>query len=685
MQLANSARTTLVTGISAGATSITLDDASDFPAVTATILTGTVTSTVGNAYSITGTGTLFLSELANGNMVTWTGLEHRRIVMVISDTVAILDRPASVMGVALTKRDAYYLTLASGGGLTREYVLVTATSGATFTVARAQDNSTALAFIAGSTVEYRVTAGFVTQVMEQAVVLAMLNLMETHGADMVGVSASGVVAATVRLALEELAAAISAHTGDTSAAHAASAISFTPAAGIAATDVQAAFVELVADVATALSTHTSDTTAHAATAITFAPYGGLSATEVQAAIEQLWDEFYAVTSDADKTEDVITTSGQDFDPVDDFQLSKAVSIYAAGADYWSCAGSGASFTLSAPTQFNGIPETPAYSGTGNGTMTSLTGGSASIAETFTVACTVGGATGTFTVVGSTSGALASATVGTPYSTTKIAFTLNDGSTDFIIGDTFTVVMGAAQSLRKPTQYYPGMCVKFIANAANSASATVNVGGLGAKSVFVPPFNDALPANAWVSGSPVELVYNGTAFIMVKQSKAILVNDPKTTPGTSTWAWPAGVTAVEVIVIGGGGGSGGVNANARDSSATYNSVTITGFGGVDGGGGGAGGAATGGTLNFPGEDGWVTDSRGGRSGWGFSASAPTGPGVNYGYGAGAGLGGGGGVSVRRFSRVFGLGTVSYEVGAGGFSGSDGADGAVIFRYIPWTDA
>lgn len=42
-------------------------------------------------------------------------------------------------------------------------------------------------------------------------------------------------------------AAIAVHTSDASAAHAASAISFAPAAGIAATDVQAAFVELAAD------------------------------------------------------------------------------------------------------------------------------------------------------------------------------------------------------------------------------------------------------------------------------------------------------------------------------------------------------------------------------------------------------------------------------------------------------
>lgn len=511
MQLANSARTTLVTGINAAAGSIELSDASLFPTVTATALTGTVTSTGGNAYSLTGTGTAFLSELAVGDTITWTGIEHRKVVMVVSNTVVIIDRPASVSGVSLTKRDAYYLTIASGGGLTREYVLVLATSGATFTIARAQDGSTALAFDAGSTVEYRVTAGFITQVMAKAVQLAVANLMETHGADMVGVSASGVVTTTVRLALEELAAAIAAHLADTSAAHAASAVAFTPAAGIVATDVQAAIVELVSDISTLLGTHTGDTTAHNADAIVFAPYGSISAVEVQTAIEQLWDYVEAFSGDTDKLSDLVTTTGGVYDPVDDTQVSKAVSYYVAGGDYWSCTGSGTAFTLSAPTTA-GTAGTPSYVGTGNGTMTGVSGGTSSVAETFTITCTVGGATGTFTVVGSVSGALASATVGTPYVNSKINFTLNDGAVDFIAGDVFTVTTTAANTLRKPYEYFEGMCVRFIANAANTGAPTVDVGGLGAKSVAAP-HGVALEANAWVQGTVVELVYSGSSFVM----------------------------------------------------------------------------------------------------------------------------------------------------------------------------
>lgn len=76
-------------------------------------------------------------------------------------------------------------------------------------------------------------------------------------------------------------AELDAHVNDTVDAHDASAISFAPAAGIAATDVQAAIVEDAGD----LAAHLADTVdAHDATAISFAPSGDISATDVQSAV-----------------------------------------------------------------------------------------------------------------------------------------------------------------------------------------------------------------------------------------------------------------------------------------------------------------------------------------------------------------------------------------------------------------
>lgn len=76
-----------------------------------------------------------------------------------------------------------------------------------------------------------------------------------------------------------------------------------------------------------------------------------------------------------------------------------------------------------------------YSGTGNGTLGSYKGGSASVAETFTITAT---SSTNFTVVGSVTGALSDATVGTPYTGTKIQFTITAGATPFVAGDVFTI-------------------------------------------------------------------------------------------------------------------------------------------------------------------------------------------------------------------------------------------------------
>jgi hypothetical protein len=76
-----------------------------------------------------------------------------------------------------------------------------------------------------------------------------------------------------------------------------------------------------------------------------------------------------------------------------------------------------------------------YSGVGTGDLVSYIGTASSVAETFTITAT--NAT-TFTVVGSTTGALANATVGTPYTSAVIGFTINAGGTAFQSGDVFVI-------------------------------------------------------------------------------------------------------------------------------------------------------------------------------------------------------------------------------------------------------
>lgn len=117
-----------------------------------------------------------------------------------------------------------------------------------------------------------------TETMQR--VLAGLNSIGDDAAALAAAQAALAVPAPVDPSDFEPAGAVATHTGDTSGAHAASAISNTPAGNIAATDVQAALNEL--DTEKASSSHT-----HAASAITNTPAGSIAAVTVQAAIDEL--------------------------------------------------------------------------------------------------------------------------------------------------------------------------------------------------------------------------------------------------------------------------------------------------------------------------------------------------------------------------------------------------------------
>lgn len=82
--------------------------------------------------------------------------------------------------------------------------------------------------------------------------------------------------------------------------------------------------------------------------------------------------------------------------------------------------------------------------TGTGTLTQIEALPPAVTETWTLTAT---SATNFTVSGSVSGAQAAATVGTPYSISKLAFLLTAGGTAFVAGDTFTipVTQGAASA------------------------------------------------------------------------------------------------------------------------------------------------------------------------------------------------------------------------------------------------
>jgi len=76
-----------------------------------------------------------------------------------------------------------------------------------------------------------------------------------------------------------------------------------------------------------------------------------------------------------------------------------------------------------------------YSGTGDGELTGYSGGASSVAETFKITAT---SPTSFDVVGSVSGSIGPATVGTPFVHARIEFLISAGGAAFVAGDEFTI-------------------------------------------------------------------------------------------------------------------------------------------------------------------------------------------------------------------------------------------------------
>lgn len=118
----------------------------------------------------------------------------------------------------LTTGEFFYATLVDSSN-NLEIVKVTARSSDTLTVVRGQDNTTPRSYLAGDKIELRIVAASLNAIISDAT------------------TAFEAADATITTNLNN-------HIADTSDAHDASAISFSPAGNLAATDVQAAIAEL---------------------------------------------------------------------------------------------------------------------------------------------------------------------------------------------------------------------------------------------------------------------------------------------------------------------------------------------------------------------------------------------------------------------------------------------------------
>lgn len=94
---------------------------------------------------------------------------------------------------------------------------------------------------------------------------------------------------------------------------------------------------------------------------------------------------------------------------------------------------------------NASAGTPGFVGTGNGTITGISVvDGVTKTETITATCIAAQPNGgIFQVVGSISGFLGNAIVGTAFVSPVISFTINDGSVDFAVNDTFTIATTAS--------------------------------------------------------------------------------------------------------------------------------------------------------------------------------------------------------------------------------------------------
>ena len=89
---------------------------------------------------------------------------------------------------------------------------------------------------------------------------------------------------------------------------------------------------------------------------------------------------------------------------------------------------------------SGTPVATTYSGTGDGTISSVLHVGGAVDETITLTAT---SAIDFTVVGSVSGAMGSLTVGTPFVTDQITIEIEAGGTPFVAADEFVITSYAA--------------------------------------------------------------------------------------------------------------------------------------------------------------------------------------------------------------------------------------------------
>lgn len=269
---------------------------------------------------------------------------------------------------------------------------------------------------------------------------------------------------------------------------------------------------------------------------------------------------------------------------------------------------------------------------------------------------------------------------------KIAIDAQSGKWTYVIAGGSDNALTAAL-VPSPPSLTAGMSIRIKASLSNTGAATLNLNGLGAKSI-VRANGNPLKANDIVGGQVIDLSYDGDKFQVSNLNPALLPSRSAlmfTAVGTSVWTVPDGVFTVNVRVWGGGGGGGGAVSGSCAagghgggySEGTVNvtpgqNITVTvGAGGTAGQGSGTAGGK-GGTSSF----GSSITCLGGDGGKGVtSGSSVGGPGAAVGSGHGGSLN----ISGQYAASAYRIGTGYYGSGGAGAFGSSGtgmsSDGGV----------
>lgn len=146
-----------------------------------------------------------------------------------------------------------------------------------------------------------------------------------------------------------------------------------------------------------------------------------------------------------------------------------------------------------------IPATGTADGanTGNGTMTAVSGGAETQLGSYTFTCISASANaGVFAVMAPDGAALPDATVAVAYANAQINGTINDGATDFAVGDIFTVVVakgdGSAVALDLTAVDGTQIAAGFVI-AAYDATAAAVAGVSVVRDAVINPDNLVWPA------------------------------------------------------------------------------------------------------------------------------------------------------------------------------------------------